>query len=105
MLTALLGQVLRGALSGDDFWRQILRAQRTIRRYGDQDFGGIDWEDGFRLPRGHSGGFGGGGWGGRENKRRRVSLPRRPRQSLPRSGGFGRGGGRKSGGFKTGGRF
>ena len=104
LISALLGQVLAGVLSGDDFWRQIVRAQRTVRRYSDNDFGGIDWTEGLRLPR-QSGGWGGG-------SRRRTSIPRSPRRSLPRmpSGGGGGGGSRSSGGgsrggFRTGGGF
>lgn len=104
MLGALLGQVLVGALAGDDFWRQLERAQRTVRRYSDDDFGGGDWTEGLRLPR-----SAGGSWGG--SSRRRTSIPRRPRQSLPRVNiprGRPRrssGSGRRSGGFRTGGGF
>ncbi|HHL42152.1 MAG TPA: hypothetical protein ENJ42_00910, partial [Hellea balneolensis] len=58
LLGALLSQVLSGALRGNDFWRQIERAQRTVRRHSG-DFGGIDWEEAMRLPR-NSGGWGGG---------------------------------------------
>jgi len=110
LIGAMLGQVLSGLLTGDDFWRQLQRVQRTVRRHSDVDFGGIDWEDGFRLPRssgrrGHGGRWGGGSSSGRP--RRRTSLPRRPRRSLPRSrksGGF-RTSGRSGGRFKTGGGF
>lgn len=108
LIGAMLGQVLSGLLTGDDFWRQLKRAQRTLKRYSDSDFGGIDWEEGFRLPRSS------GGWGGsspNRRSRRRTSLPRAPRRSLPRtstrrksSGGF-RTGGRSGGRFKTGGGF
>ncbi len=105
LIQALLLQVVNGALSGDDFWRQILKAQRTIRRYSDSDFGGGVWTEGLRLPR-SSGGWGGsfpsgGGWGG--VSRRRTSIPRTPRRSLPKvslpSGGSRRGGFRTGGGF------
>jgi len=100
LIGALLGQVLSGVLSGDDFWRQIERAQRTVRRYSDNDFGGIDWTEGLRLPR-QSGGWGGGSrsgsWGG--SSRRRTSIPRAPRRSIPRSSGSRRGGFRTGGGF------
>jgi hypothetical protein len=109
LIGALLGQVLRGMLSGDDLWRQIQRAQRTMRRYSDNDFGGIDWTEGLRLPRQsrrRSGGIfsgSGGGWGnvGRSTRpaRRRTSIPRAPRKSLPRISK------RRSGGFRTGGGF
>ena len=115
LIGAMLGQVLSGLLTGDDFWRQLKRAQRTLKRYSDSDFGGVDWEGGFRLPR-SSGGWGGSMPSGRS--RRRTSLPRSPRRSLPRSsnrgGGFGgsrqrsgsvRSSGRSGGRFKTGGGF
>jgi hypothetical protein len=113
LIGAMLGQVLSGLLTGDDFWRQLKRAQRTLKRYSDQDFGGIDWEGGFRLPRSSGGGWGRGSQqrSPRRPSRRRTSLPRRPPRSLPRSsnrgGGFGgnRSGGRSGGRFKTGGGF
>ncbi|MEE9347807.1 MAG: hypothetical protein V3U82_06400, partial [Robiginitomaculum sp.] len=108
LLGGLLGQVLMGVMSGNDFWRQLERAQRTVQRGRgpDIDFGGIDWEQAMRLPRapqrrgrrrssgsifgsGRSGGFGGG-------SRPRMPRPRAPRIKLPRGGG---------GGFKTGRRF
>lgn len=106
MLGALLGQVLVGALAGDDFWRQLERAQRTVRRYSDEDFGGGDWTGGLRLPRSTSTG---GSWGG--TSRRRTSIPRRPRQTLPRVNiprsrpRRSSGAGRRPGGFRTGGGF
>ncbi len=92
LVGALLRQVLAGVLSGNDFWRQIERAQRTRRRYSDNDFGGVDWTEGLRLPRRS------GGWNGSSSKR--TSIPRRPRKTLPRlkttktrKGGFSTGGG------------
>lgn len=135
LLMSLIGQVLQGGCSGKDLWTQIERAQRTIKRYSDTDFGGIDWTEGLRLPRSPrrtgrsgqwggnsggidigdifgSGGIGGGGWGGgggsrRTRRRPRTSIPRSPRIKLPKSGGFGGGfkSGRRGGGFKTGGGF
>lgn len=137
LIMALITQVLAGGRSSKDLWTQITRAQRTNKRYSDTDFGGIDWTEGLRLPRntrgyssrnsgidlgdiiraaGSIGGSGrrssGWGGGGRSSPRRRTrtSIPRRPRQSLPKisfpkSGGFGGGGGRRGGGFKTGGGF
>jgi len=51
LLGALLVQVLAGAMDSKSLWRQIERAQRTVRRYSDNDFGGIDWTEGLRLPR------------------------------------------------------
>ena len=114
LIMRVLGQLLVGAIGGNDLWRTIERAQRTIRRYSDTDFGGIDWTEGLRLPR-SSGGIGGGGWGGSSRRgtgrrTRRTSLPRAPRRSLPRmpsGGGFGGGrpSGRSRGGFRTGGGF
>jgi len=87
-------------------------------RYGRRN-SGIDIGDVFgvlegiaRSSRRSSGGWSGagrsGGWGSSRTTRRRTSIPRRPRQSLPKvrfpkSGGFG--GGRRRGGFKTGGGF
>jgi len=108
LITALLDQVLRGVLSGDDFWRQIQRTQRTVRRYSDNDFGGIDWTEGLRLPRTsrRRGGWGSpfpqsGGWGG-GGRRRRTSIPRAPRQRLPKISSPAP---RRKGGFRTGGGF
>lgn len=108
LVTKLLGQVLAGALDGDDFWKQLKRLQRTLKRYSDYDFGGVDWTEGLRLPR-PSGRHG------------RVSIPRTPTFRLPRSprvrtphirkprirtGGFRTGGGfGGGGGFRTGGGF
>ena len=65
LIMRVLGQLLVGAISGNDLWRTLERAQRTLKRYSDTDFGGIDWTEGLRLPR-NTGGFGGtgGGWGG-----------------------------------------
>lgn len=102
MVGALLLRVLAGAISGDSLWRQIERAQRTHRRYSDNDFGGIDWTEGLRLPRQSR--------QTRRSPRTRTSIPRMPRTSLPRmprsSGRRSSGGGsRSSGGFRTGGGF
>jgi len=116
LVGAMLGQVLAGMLSGDDLWQQIQRAQRTMRRYSDSDFGGIDWTEGLRLPRiQRRGGWGiqfptggtrrsSGGWGSGGGSRRRTSIPRMPRQSLPKIS-FPKSGGRRSGGFRRGGGF
>jgi len=135
LIRALMIQVLAGERSGKDLWTQITRNQRTNKRYSDTDFGGIDWTEGLRLPRqtrgygrrnsgidigdvfgvlegiARSGSSRSGGWGSSyptTRRRSRTSIPRRPRQSLPKvrlpkSGGFG--GGRRRGGFKTGGGF
>lgn len=103
VIGGLLAQVLAGALDGDDIWRQLERAQRTIRRHSDIDFGGIDWTEGLRLPRGRSrsrnrsrrgGGISFPSPRGRSSGRSRSKRPTR------RSSG-----GRKRGGFKTGNRF
>ncbi len=99
LVGALLLRVLAGAIDGNSLWRQIERAQRTTRRYSDNDFGGIDWTEGLRLPR-SSGRT-------RRSPRVRTSIPRMPRTSLPRmprSSGRRSSGGR-SGGFRTGGGF
>ncbi len=117
MMGPLLGQLIGGLLSSSDVWRQIERAQRTVRRttqrrpkrqsrkrpsrggfggidLGDMDFGGIDWGEAMRLPR-NTGGFGGGS--GRRRGRRSPTprMPRMPRSSRPSRGG----------GFRTGGGF
>ncbi len=103
LIGTLLGQLVAGLVSGNDVWRQIKRAQRTVRRHSDVDFGGIDWGEAMRLPR-NSGGFGGGGWGGGKPRRRRQSRPRMPRTRMPRAPRIRlpRGGG---GGFHTKGGF
>ena len=108
LLTVL--ELLQGhpILSGAELASRLEVQQRTVRRYSDQDFGGGDWTEGLRLPRSsrrRSGGnWGGGfpssgGWGG--SGRRRTSIPRMPRRSLPRIN-LPRSGG---GGFRTGGGF
>ena len=91
LLAAILGQVLAGAASGNDFWRQIQRAQRTVKRYSDYDFGGGDWTEGLRLPRDNS-------W---SKPSRRTAIPRSPRRSLPRA----KTSRSRKQGFKTGGGF
>ena len=102
LIGKLLGQMVAGLISGNDVWRQIKRAQRTVRRHSDSDFGGIDWGEAMRLPR-NSGGFGGGGWGGGSTRRRSPRSrprPRAPRIRIPRSSGR-----RGGGGFHTKGGF
>ncbi len=97
MVKAILLQVLAGAMSGDNLWRQIERAQRTIRRYSDNDFGGVDWTEGLRLPRPST---------RRRSPRVRTSIPRMPRTRLPKRPSISRSsGGRSRGGFRTGGGF
>ena len=110
LVGTLLGQLLAGMLSSGDVWRQIERAQRTVRRHSDMDFGGIDWTEAMRLPR-NSGGIGGGIFGGssrgprsggstrRRPRTKRTRMPRAPRPRAPRAPS------RKSGGFRTGGGF
>ncbi len=97
LVGAILIQVLSGAMSGDNLWRQIERAQRTIRRYSDNDFGGVDWTEGLRLPRASR--------QTRRSPRIRTSIPRTPRTSLPRRPTIRRSSRRSSGGFRTGGGF
>ncbi len=97
LVSALLIQVLAGALDGDSLWRRIERAQRTIRRYSDSDFGGVDWTEGLRLPRSTG--------SRRRSPRIRTSIPRMPRTSLPRTPRIPRSSGGRSGGFRTGGGF
>lgn len=113
IVSTLLGQLLAGVISSNDVWRQIKRAQRTVRRRSDVDFGGIDWTEAMRLPRDlggmNSGGFGGnGGWGG-TRRRSRNTRRRSPRINFPRggSGGFGSSsrGSSGGGGFHTKGGF
>ena len=106
LIAALLGQAIAGLLDGDDIWEQIKRAQRTVRRRTDGDFGGVDWGEAMRLPR-TSGGWGrsSGGWGGggrpRRSSRRspqiRIPRTRMPKIKFPSGGG--------GGGFRTGGGF
>lgn len=96
LLGALLIRVLAGALDGNSLWRQIERAQRTVRRYSDNDFGGIDWTEGLRLPRTSR---------SRRSPRIRTSIPRMPRTRLPRMPKIPRSSGGRSGGFRTGGGF
>lgn len=100
LVGAILLQVLAGAVSGDNLWRQIERAQRTIRRYSDNDFGGGDWTEGLRLPRTTR------TKRSRRSPRVRTSIPRSPRTSLPRRTSTPRrSSGSRSGGFRTGGGF
>ncbi|NNL87931.1 MAG: hypothetical protein HKP25_02585 [Marinicaulis sp.] len=92
----ILSEILRGALSHNDGWRRLQRAQRRRRHDWTDDFGGDEWRDGFGLPQDP--------WRGRGPKVRFPGprMPRRrsraPRIRIPR----GRAGG---GGFKTGGGF
>jgi hypothetical protein len=108
LVAALLSQMISGLISGNDVWRQIERAQRTVRKRTDSDFGGIDWGEAMRIPR-STGGIGGrpGGWGGGRSTRntRTTRMPRMPRTTRPRMPKIRmpRGGG--GGGFKTGGGF
>lgn len=114
MISKLLLQLLAGAVSSGDVWRQIERAQRTVRRHTDIDFGDIDWQEAMRLPR-SPGGFGGrgGGYGGgrsrRRSSRRTSSRPAPRPRSRPRSRPTSRPSSRprrsSGGGFKTRGGF
>ncbi len=120
LVGALVADLTRGALSADEVWRRLRRAQRTRRRdwdtdYGGGGFGGRDWRGGFGLPDSwgdvwtSGGGWGGGprgGWSGPRRTKRPVRLPRGPRTPraprpprirIPRSRG--------GGGFRTGGGF
>ncbi len=108
LIAALIAQVLAGGRTAKDLWTQIKRAQTTVKRYSDTDFGGGDWTEGLRLPRSNrgsnrgrsrgygrssgpdwgdifggmgSGGFGGGAVGGRRPQRSRRT---RRRTSIPR---------------------
>ena len=101
LISALLGQALIGALSGDDLWNQIRRAQRTVSRSTNNDFGGIDWGEAMRLPRGNNRSGGRSNRQGRSSSRRstsRGSSRNMSKISFPKSA-------RRSGGFKTGGGF
>ncbi len=111
MMGPLLGQLLTGLLSSSDVWRQIERAQRSVRRqdrgygggFGGIDFGGVDWGEAMRLPR-NTGGFGGGASRRRQRRSSKPRMPRMPRtsrrtsRSAPRTS-------RGGGGFRTGGGF
>ncbi len=105
IISVILSELMRGALSYGDAWRRLSRAQKTRRRNWQEDFGGDEWRDGFGLPqkrgRDWSGSWGGGWTGGRTGGRlpsprapRAPRIPRAPR--LPRRGG---------GKFRTGGGF
>ena len=112
MIGALIGQVLAGVLSGNDLWRKIERAQRTIKRGTDIDFGGVDWGEAMRLPRSNRGKisidiediFGGSSRRRSSPPRSRTSRSRMPRSRSSRRSSR-RSSGRSRGGFKTGGGF
>jgi hypothetical protein len=110
----LLAEFLRGALDRNDLWNRIERGHRTRRRDWDNDFGGDEWRDMFGLPD-NWGGRMGGSWGDEWSERARrggpvivrtpgeMRLPRPPRP--PRMPRMPSGGGRRGGGFRTGGGF
>lgn len=101
IVAVLLSEFLRGGLSRDDVWRRLERAHRTRRRDWDTDMGGDVWRDRFGLPDNWGGGNGrdwGGDWGSSWPRGGgQIRIPRAPR---PPSGG-----GRRGGGFRTGGGF
>lgn len=72
-IRSVIKAVLSGRRTGKDLWKQITRNQRTNKRYSDSDFGGIDWNEGLRLPRNS------GGWGG--NFPLPMPAPRRRRRN------------------------
>lgn len=110
LIGVLLSELMRGALSRDDFWRRIERAHRTRRRDWENDMGGDAWRGGFGLPDGWGAppGRSSGSDHGRSGKassdwgrRSPTRVPRAPRPpsrppAPPRRGG---------GGFHTGGGF
>lgn len=101
VLALLIAEFLRGAMSRDDLWRRIERGHRTRRRDWDNDLGGDEWRGRFGLPD-NWGGTMGGGWGGGHSGGG-PRMPRAPRP--PRIPRMPSGGGRRGGGFKTGGGF
>ncbi|NWG91137.1 MAG: hypothetical protein HXY21_01325, partial [Parvularculaceae bacterium] len=113
-LAIMLAEFLRGALDKNDLWKRIERGHRTRRRDWDNDFGGDEWRDMFGLPD-NWGGRMGGSWGDEWSERARrggpviprtpgeLRLPRPPRP--PRMPRLPSGGGRRGGGFRTGGGF
>jgi len=105
VLALLVAEFLGGALSRDDLWRRIERGHRTRRRDWDNDLGGDEWRGRFGLPDnwgGRNGDWSGGTWGG-DLPRSGPQKPRAPRP--PRIPRLPSGGGRRGGGFKTGGGF
>jgi hypothetical protein len=107
LITSVLGQFLQGAVSGSDVWRAIKRNQRYRNVGSVPDFGSDGMDSlGDIFGGGSLGGVGGGRVGRRKPSARRQSTWNWPQ---PRRGGGGfripRGGGKSSGGFKTGGGF
>lgn len=92
LIGSMLGQIIVGALTSEEFWDFLRRGQRTISRKADFDFGGDDWMDGFRIPQGRSGGSRG-GWMTRPSRKPRQRSGRSSRNSTSRGGGFRTGGG------------
>ncbi|WP_417689808.1 hypothetical protein [Roseibium sp.] len=86
LTTILLGELVKGAISGADYWA---RAQRSHKRRKPKG-GRVAFPKGRGLPRSMGGGFGGGFGGG---------------SSSSGGGGFRSGGGFGGGGFKTGDTF
>lgn len=91
LTTVLLGELLKGAISGADYWA---RAKKTHKRRKPRG-GRVGFKHGSGLPRSMGGGFSGGGLGDRGGRD----------DGGFGGGGFKSGGGFGGGGFKTGDTF
>lgn len=95
----LLSEFLKGAISATSYWEQWQRSQ-------DWRAGTTDWGGGFGLPRGGRSSS----WPSSSGSIGSINWGKLPGSSRSTGGGFSRPrtgsrGSRKSGGFKTGGRF
>lgn len=84
LTTVLLGELVKGAISGADYWARAKKSHKRRRPRG----GRVGFRHGSGLPESMGGGFSGRGLGGKNR-----------RSGSGKSGGFG------GGGFKTGGGF
>ena len=91
LTTVLLGELVKGAISGADYWARAERSHKRRRPRG----GKVGFPRGSGLPRSMGGGFSGKGMGGGSGSRGGSFG----------GGGFKTGGGFGGGGFKTGDTF
>jgi DNA repair exonuclease SbcCD ATPase subunit len=91
LTTVLLGELVKGAISGADYWSRAKRSHKRRRPRG----GRVGFRHGTGLPKSMGGGFSGRGLGGND-KRGGGGFG---------GGGFKSGGGFGGGGFKTGDTF
>ncbi|MTI45221.1 hypothetical protein JM93_01396 [Roseibium hamelinense] len=94
LTTVLLGELVKGAITGADYWARAERAYRRRRPRG----GRVGFPRGAGLPKSMGGGFSGRGMGGSRSSGRFGS-------GGFGGGGFKSGGGFGGGGFKTGDTF